>query len=553
MKIQFKHEIKPEDKIDADSLIELILKSRDIEGIKNFLSPPSPLDISIFDFDKKYKVGFKKVIKVLKEIKDKDQMIVVYTDYDADGITGGAILWETLNLLGFKAMPYVPDRKTEGYGFSIKGINNIIKQFDPALVISVDHGITKDKEVAYAVSKGIKVIVTDHHLKGEKIPDKAEAVFHIPALSGSGVSYFFSKEIFNSFKDKAENKSALEHNFLYDYLALAAIGTVADLVPLTGPSRSIVKYGLVAFSKVKRHGIRQILKQAAIEDKPITPYEIGFMIAPRINAIGRLRHAIDALRLLCTKSEAKAHELAKMVSSVNVERQALVEKSVKEALELIPKELKKIIILSSDSWNEGIIGLIASKLVEKYYRPVIIMTRNDGFYKGSARSIINFHMTDFLKSLKEHLVDVGGHAAAAGFTVEKSKLKDFISAAEKKAESQIKEKDLERTVIADVKIPVSKVNLKLVGSLEKLEPFGIGNPRPLFVSTGKITGASLFGKTSTHLKIFVDGLELIAFNKADLFKKLSRGEEVEVVYNPEIDRWGGRPRLRGKLISSSYS
>jgi single-stranded-DNA-specific exonuclease len=549
MKITFKHEIKADDKIDSEKLIDLILQSRKIANVSEFLDPPSPLNISLFDFDKKYSDSFKKVIGMLKEIKKENQMIVVYTDYDADGITGGAILWETLNLLGFKAMPYVPDRKTEGYGFSIKGIDNIISQFDPALVISVDHGITKVKEIAYAASKSIKVIVTDHHLKGEKIPDKAEAVFHIPALSGSGVSYFFSKEIFNFFKDKSENKDILAHNFSVDYLALASIGTVADLVPLTGYSRSVVKHGLEAFSRVRRHGIKQILKQAGIEDKPVTPYEIGFMIAPRINAIGRLRHAIDALRLLCTKSETKAHELAQLVSSINVERQALVEKSVKEAEALVPKKLKKIIILSTDHWNEGIIGLIASKLVEKFFRPVIIMTKNDGFYKGSARSIPSFHMTDFLKSLKEHLVDAGGHAAAAGFTIEKEKLKEFIIAAEKKAESQIKDKDLERDIIADIKIPVSKITIKLIESLKLLEPYGIGNPRPVFLSNGVITGASLFGKTSTHLKIFVDGLEFIAFSKATLLKNFSRGEKIDIVYNPEVNEWMSHKKLQGRITN----
>lgn len=548
MKIKFNREIKSDDKIDGKLITDLILKSRKIKDAEEFLNPRNPRDISLDDFERNYKKSFKKVVKTLKEIKDNDRMIVVYTDYDADGITGGAILWETLNLLGFKVMPYVPDRKTEGYGFSITGIDNVIKQFNPALIISVDHGITKIKEIAYADSKEIKIIVTDHHIKGEKTPDKAMGIFHIPALSGSGVAYFFAKEIFKSLRSEDEKSGeALDHNFENDYLAMASIGTVADLVPLLGPSRSVVKYGLAAFKKTKRHGIKQILIQAGISDKPITPYEIGFMIAPRINAIGRLGHAIDALRLLCTRSEEKAYELAHKVGSVNQDRQKLVETSVAEAEKLVPEKLKKIIILKSDHWHEGIIGLIASKLVEKYYRPVVIMTKNDGFYKGSARSIPSFHMTDFLKSMKEHLVDAGGHAAAAGFTVDKTKVDGFVRAAEAKADKIIKETDLEKIIFADIKIPISKISKDLVESLNKLEPFGIGNPRPTFLSRGTLTGASLLGKTGKHLKIYVDGFELIAFSKAKRFSELSRGEQIEVVYTVEINEWRGNKKLQGLL------
>ena len=592
MKTLFKCEVEPADTLDQKTLLKLILSSRKIKNIDDFLNPKSPLDIGLSDFDKKYRLRLIEVIKILKEVKKNEQMIVVYTDYDADGITGGAILWETLHLLGFHVMPYVPDRKKEGYGFSITGIDNCIKNFNPALIISVDHGITKVKEVEHAKKKEVKIIITDHHLKGDKIP-KAEGIFHIPALSGSGVSYFFSKEIFTQFKkQKGDRTSEVEERsgktsevnmkklkdfFFIDYLALASIGTVADLVPLTGPSRSVVKYGLEAFPKVKRFGIKHIIKQSGIEGKKITPYEIGFMIAPRINAIGRLSHAIEALRLLCTNDEKKAYELAQKIGNINIERQELVEKSVKEAKEILAKahprgvtktkydkhlggEIKeKIIILTSDHWNEGIIGLIASKIAEEYYRPTIVLTKSGEDYKGSARSIPGFHITEFLRSLKKHLVDVGGHAAAAGFTIKKDMLSSFNATASNLADKLIKDKDLERIIEADIKIPISKINIELVKSLESLEPFGIGNPKPTFYSEGILTGASLLGKTQKHLKIFVKdptnqlthnqvSLELLAFNQADKFKDLSRGSEIKIIYNLEINRWNGNEKLSGKII-----
>ncbi len=598
MKIFFKHEIKPNDKLTNEQIVTLLLKSRHIKNLNEFLNPPSPLTLTLKNFGL-YKKSIKKVLKILKEIKLKNQTIVVYTDYDADGITGGAILWETLYLLGFKVMPYVPHRKLEGYGFSKKGIDNVKKQFDPALIISVDHGITKVEEIKYAAALGIKIIVTDHHLKGKALPKKAEAIFHIPALSGSGVAYFFAKEVFSSFwgakrlqnLDSGQAKmTTLQNNFSSDYLSLAAIGTIADLVPLTGPSRSVVKYGLEAFRKTKRVGLKQIIKESGIENKDITPYHIGFIIAPRINAIGRLEHAIDALRLLCTTDIKRAEKLAVHIGLKNKERQDLVEKSVEEARKMLDvtdkniilgtnevrtpesdsgqarmTKISKIIILVSDHWHEGIIGLIASKIAEEFYRPTLVLTKTDFGYKGSTRSIPSFHITEFLRSLKKNLIDVGGHKQAAGFTLNTKQLNEFTKNAHKLAEKLIKDKDLEKKIEADLKIPLSKVNLSLVKSLEALEPFGIGNPRPTFYSEGILTGAQLLGKTQKHLKIWVSdvipvpirgqapaeiqSLELISFNSADKFKELSRGQKISIVYNLDVNEWNDKKIVQGKLVN----
>jgi single-stranded-DNA-specific exonuclease len=560
MRIKFNYEIKKEDKISNYQIIDILLKNRKIQNVDEFLKPKNPLNISLVDFSTSFKDELTKALKILTEIKEKNQMVVVYTDYDADGITGGAILWETLFLLGFKVMPYVPNRKTEGYGFSIFGIDNVIKKFNPALIISVDHGITKVKEVDYAKEKGIKIIITDHHLKGETIP-KAEAIFHIPSLSGAGVSYFFSKEIYKNLKTQISKLKILENNFSSDYLVFASIGTVADLVPLIGPSRSVVKYGLENFSKTRRVGIKHILKEAGIEGKKITPYDIGFIIAPRINAVGRLKDATDALRLLCTKKEDRAKMLASYLGEKNRLRQDLVEKTVEKAKQIVDKEinlfkkLPKIVILKSEDWHEGIIGLIAAKMVEAFFRPTIVLTKNDGFYKASARSIPNFDITAFLKKLKSFLVDVGGHRQAAGFTIKEQKIESFKKEALKLADQLIKDEDLEKEVLVDLKIPLQKINLHWVKLLESLYPFGIGNPEPLFFSEVKISHLYFVGKENKHLKIFVQDenhpstLELIAFNQADIFKNLYRNQKIKVVYTLSIDSWGGQKTVRGKLIT----
>ncbi|QQG44620.1 MAG: single-stranded-DNA-specific exonuclease RecJ [Candidatus Roizmanbacteria bacterium] len=560
MKINFKKEIIDKKTTDEE-IVNHILKDRGINNPYEFLNPPLPETIKITDFG--FEKELKKTLKIFEEIKKENKTVIVYTDYDADGITGGAILWETLKLLGFTTHAYVPHRVNEGYGFSKAGIDNVNKLYHPSLIISVDHGITAKDKIEYAKSLGIKVVVTDHHLKPENLPE-CEAIFHIPELSGSGVAYFFAKAVFEHFAKNlgdADLRPLREH-FQTDYLALASIGTIADLVPLVGQSRSIAKYGLKAFGKTKRNGINCIIKEAGIQDKPITPYEVGFIIAPRINAVGRLEHAIDALDLLCTEDKEKGTKLAQSVGRTNQERQELVKKAVEEArLRILDasarqaQELPKIITLVSDDWHEGIIGLIASKIAEEFYRPTIVMTKSGNFLKGSARSIPTFHVTDFLRSLKEHLIDVGGHTQAAGFTLEADKLKAFIEAINKTSHDLIKDKDLEKVMNADIKIPVSRISIRLAELIENLNPFGVGNPQPVFFSQVKVIDARIFGKNNDHLKIIVGDkdsqsfpLELIAFSKADDFNKLSPYQNIDIVYRIEIDRWNGNERLHGRLI-----
>lgn len=561
MKITYKGVIAADQPISNTAFLDLLLKQRGITDLESFLHPSSPLTLSLRDFG--YGPEIAHTIAILKDIRQKGKTVVVYTDYDADGITGGSIVWETLHLLGFKVMPYVPHRQHEGYGFSVKGIDNVKRDFDPALIISVDHGITAVSQIEYAKSIGIPVIVTDHHHKQEHIPDAAEAIFHIPLLSGSGVGYFFAKEMFNALKREtvhAPSIQKLEKYFSTDYLALASIGTVADLVPLVGPSRSVVKFGLEAFPQVSRAGIRHLCREAKISERVITPYEIGFIIAPRINAVGRLEHALDALRLLCTTSDQKAFELSSKVGQMNVDRQGLVKSSVAQAREMVEQQkaaadLPSILILHSSEWHEGIIGLIASNLLEAYYRPVIVMTQSDGQLKGSARSIPAFHMTHFFEELKDFFINFGGHAGAAGFTIKKEKLESFIQAAQSLAAQKLSASDLERQMQVDLSISVSHLSMGLAKQIESLSPFGIGNPQPSFVSEVEIISAALMGKDKTHLKLSVKDavqssfpLEMVAFGKADLFTQLSRGQKVKVAYQLDINRWNGRETLQGKVM-----
>ncbi|MBI4973982.1 single-stranded-DNA-specific exonuclease RecJ [Candidatus Roizmanbacteria bacterium] len=558
MKITWKKEIGPGEKPSAQEIVDIILENRKIKDSKEFLSPTSPLEIPLTTFG--FKKELEKTLKLLEGIKKENKMIVVYTDYDADGITGGTILWETLHMLGFKVMPYVPHRRHEGYGFSVKGIDRVKKEFDPSLIISVDHGISGKKEIAYAAKLGIKIIVTDHHLAPAELPDKAESIFHIPALSGSGVAYFFAKEVFNHFGKISNFKFQISNYFKSDYLALAAIGTIADLVPLVGPSRSVVYHGLKAFKETKRQGIKHIIKEAGITDKDITPYEVGFIIAPRINAVGRLEHAIDALRLLCTHNDKQAEEIASKMGGTNKERQDLVTSAVKQAKGMVKKIIEKekklplIITLSSEEWNEGIIGLISSKITESYSRPSIVMTKSDGFWKGSARSMNDFHLTNFLRSLDTYLISVGGHKGASGFSILDEKKEAFLKKVQTAAKKIVTEKDFEKKVEADLKIPLALVNIKLAHELERLSPYGIGNPNPSFISEVTILEKKLFGKKSEHVKLFVKDahtgsfpMEFISFFKVEEYKDIDKDQNITLVYNLDINRWNGRESLRGRI------
>lgn len=554
MKITSSHALDQSSSLSAQEIINLLLKQRDIKDLENYLNPPEPWTLSILDYG--FKKELKTAFKLLEKIKEEKGTIVVYTDYDADGITGGAILWETLHTLGYKTLPFVPHRQHEGYGFSEKGIDKVIEEFNPQLIISVDHGIAAVEQVEYIKKKGINVIITDHHTKQETVP-KADAVFHIPQLSGAGVAYYFAKEIFETVDP--DNKK-LGKLFKEDYVCLASIGAVADLVPLVGATRSLVRYGLPQFCSCKRKGLQAMLKEAKIENRSLTPFDIGFIIAPRINAIGRLEHALDALRLLCTNSAAKASELTGKLSSMNDSRKGLVEKAVNQAMKQVEEtekkgSLPKLIIVRGDDWHEGIIGLIASKLTEKYNRPSIVLTKAESYLKASARSPSTVNIIEMILTWKKYLLNFGGHKQAAGFSITEENYDAFKKQAEKDAEKLIPETALEKIINADIEIPLHLLNHSLAELLAKLEPFGIGNPRPSFTSKGNVLEVKTMGKKKNHLKIWIHDaerrtipIEIVAFSKGEDAPLIKRNQPVTVVYNLELNVWNGKSNLQGKLI-----
>lgn len=545
-----------ENEVDPEVLVQNLLADRHVEDIEDFLHPKHPTDINLIDLlahdqpaGYEIRSALDRTSNLLADLHASHAPIVVYTDYDADGVTGGAIMWEALHKLGFNVMPYVPAR-SEGYGFSHEGIDHVIAQHNPALIISVDHGIVAHEQITHAKQKGVPIIVTDHHHMQNGHPPDAFAVFHTSAVSGAGVAYFFAKHLVESM-GHVQNHEHITYLFRSDYVALASIGIIADLVPLVGPSRALARAGLNALSTTNRMGLRELMRTAGVDPtKPVTAYHVGYMIAPRINAFGRLEHAMDALRLLCTTSIEKATDLAKKAETINTDRQKKVQMAVSDALKMVnPSD--KVIVLASDAWEEGIIGLIAGKVLQTFYRPTIVMSLSEKFAKASVRSVEGVHITNFLVDLKDYLVDVGGHAAAGGFMIERDQIDAFTQAVHDKAEQEITDEMLIPIETIDIAMPLSNTSLQLARALAELGPFGMQFQNPVFMSNGEIEDIRPMGKTGSHVKLLIrynnKTCEMISFNASPEILALTHGDAVAVQYTLDINVWNGRESLQGMI------
>ena len=529
-------------KLQIQNIQKILLKNRGIiekEEIQHFLNPSlSHLERDFFD-----KKQLEKALKRITNAINKQEQIVIYSDYDVDGITGTAILWETLKSCGASVMPYVPHRLTEGYGLSKKGIDNLVKEFPGTkLVITVDNGISANEAVTHAQEKKIDVIVTDHHTKPDILPD-AHAIIHTTELSGSGVALLFSRKTIEQY-----SHSTIQPSNQLDHLALAALGTIADLVPLIGANRVIASFGLSELNKTKRLGLRALIEEIGLSEKPIGAYEVGFMIGPRINASGRLGHALDALRLLCTKDQARAWMLARSLNSLNKQRQDMLLSATEHALSLADTSAR-FLVVAHESYHEGVIGLIAGNLVEAHYRPAIVLSKGDVFSKASARSIRGFNIVEAIRSCSELLVGVGGHPMAAGFTVETKNIEALAKRLNEIALSRITDDMLEKALRIDGEIPFQIVTSELYDALQTFRPYGIGNPEPVFATTGvEILDVRTVGRDQTHLKLVVrqghTTFDAMAFGKAKLFPGIVPGSKADIAYSISLNEWNGKTSLQ---------
>ena len=515
-------------------LLKILAQNRELTStakLNEFLNPTLEqiLAVKLTDLEK----GTKRVISAIKS-KEK---IIVYSDYDADGLCATAIMWETLYDQGANVMPYVPHRIKEGYGMAIAAIEQMAKE-GVKLIITVDQGVTATQQVSRAKELGIDVVITDHHVLPKILPI-AHAMVHSTALCGAGVSWRFAWEIISQNNPDYKEK-------LLQKLELAALATIADLVPLLGGSRSIVKLGLENLTKTKRPGLLALIRSAKVKGA-VGTHEIGHILAPRINAMGRIEHGLDSLRLLCAKNQKQADELASLLTKTNTRRQDLTSKAVESALGMVSDEVL-IGVVFHQEWHEGVIGLVASRLVETYNRPMIAISQGQKFSKGSARSIPGFNILEAIRESSEFLVDAGGHPMAAGFTIETKHIQVFKDKISKYTATKITQDLLTKQIEIDCELEESDLTLENLKSIDQFEPYGVGNPNPYFVTRNMtLEDVRAVGAESRHLKLQLDGIHAIGFNMGSLQSELRPGYKVDVVYNLAEDKYNSNGSLQLKI------
>lgn len=513
----------------AESIFQAILQSRSYKTKaeqQDFLHPAEPtLELLLKESGLKKSV-LKQAQKLLDSHLTAGYDICVFGDYDADGVSATAIMWQGITAYAKQAksssriLPFIPDRHKHGYGLGTKAVGEVISgeafgstkhtQFSPQLIITVDTGIVAHDGIKSFKTAGIDVIITDHHQKEATTPS-ADCIIHTTATSGAGVAWITTLSLLG--------ESAMK------LLDLATIGVVGDMMPLTGLNRVICVRGLRALSSTHRPGLLAMKQAMGVGDKAITTYDISFGMAPRINAAGRIYNPLDALRLLCTSDAKLATELATKIESHNKDRQEYTDR----ALQLAAAEQvnHKVIVLTGD-YHEGVIGLVAGKLTEMFHRPAIVMSNNGELLKGSARSIPGVNITSLLRSLKTPFLGLGGHDQAAGFSIAHDQLRSMKAEIEKLADQQIEDKLLVKHHSADLEIGLSATTLSLAKLMGELEPFGMGNPKPKFLLQNlSVLEDRQLGESGKHRKLTVEqnGLpaqagvtrELMLFNTKETY------------------------------------
>lgn len=512
---------KKSDHLVAQLLINRAIKTE--QGKEQFFHP------KLTDFEKDLNIpGIEKAQKRINEAIKNNELIIVYGDYDVDGICGCAILYKSLTSLGAQVLPYIPHREKEGYGLSRIGLE-FAKSSGATVVITVDNGIVALDQAKFAKEVGLDLIITDHHLPLDNKPEAYEIV-HSTKMCGAAVAWCFIRGLI---------KKELSH----DLLQFVAMATICDLLPLVGLGRAFVYEGFKVLNITTNVGLLSLINESGLRIGEISSYEVGHILGPRLNAMGRLEHAIDSLRLLCTKDIGKAKRLAKLLSETNTERQKMTVDAVEQAKLLIDTQ-NNIHVLSSKDWSPGIIGLIAGRITEQYYRPTIAISLGKEISKGSARSINGINIVEVIRKYSDILVDVGGHPGAAGFSIKTKHVEIFKKRIE---EYTLDLPQIEQILQVDAEISAGDLNKSLMADLQKFEPFGFGNPRPIFATYNvQISDVRTVGE-GKHLKFKSDGIDSIAFGRGQLQSTLTNGQQIDLAYTIDIDTYNGFEKLQLKV------
>ena len=485
---------------------------------------------------------------------NNEEKILIYGDYDVDGVTSTALLTTFLRQKTNNIFPYIPNRETEGYGVSVNGINEAIKK-GISLIISIDCGIKALEEVEYAKSNNIDFIICDHHLPESQIPNaiavldpkRDDCKYPFKELCGCGIGFKLIQALCLEWGMNTQQ--------LINYLDLVSLATVADQVPLCEENRIITYLGLKQINKNPRPGIKALLSD--FKGDKISTSTLVFKVSPKVNAAGRMRHAALALELLmCEKLEDTINP-SKQISSINAERREEDKKTTDEALlqiKLKGEESFSFTLVYNDNWHPGIIGIVASRLIEKYYRPTIVLTKKDQYYIGSARSIKGFDIYKALKKCSNLLEQFGGHKYAAGLKLHESKLELFRSEFEDYSNKNISEKQKIKTSIYDLEISLSELNFNFFKIIEQMGPFGPNNLKPIFCSRNCISTSQTrtVGKDNQHLQVYIKSKNKIykgiAFGRGDILNKINKSKGFDILYSIEQNSWNGNTELQLVIV-----
>jgi len=522
---------------------QILLENRNIADLDHFFNPDKPYHFLLEEIGIDSK-EVEKAIQIIEKLGKKSQ-IVVFGDYDADGISATAILWRILFDLRYQVKPFIPDRQKHGYGLSIEALEEIFTELKPKLIITVDNGIVAHEAVEYLNKKNCPIIITDHHLPEEKLP-QASAIIHSTKTCGAGVAWLLSREIL---KHHIKNESKAEQ-IINKELDLCGGATIADQMPLTDFNRAFAYWGVKELQKSKRLGLELLLDHAQIKKADITATTINFALAPRVNAMGRLKNGLEALRLLCTQNRAQAKQLSQELSETNVERQDLTFQQIQMASEQIKEQIdENLYIVQSADFHEGVIGLIAGKITEKYHKPTIVISIDGETAKASARSIPGVNIVELIRTAKDDLLAAGGHPMAAGFGIETSKIDQVKKQLQKEA-NRLNLNLFERNIDIECNLPLSLVDEKTYHIIQKFQPFGQENREPI-IGLSNLTIAEIIkmGKKEEHLKIMVkdnsdNKVQIIFWRQGFLADQLQEGEQIKVAGIVGINEWKNRVTMQ---------
>ena len=487
--------------------------------------------------------GMREAVACVTKTMEEGGSIVVYGDYDVDGITATSVVYRFLKRCGASVSYYIPERQSEGYGLNLEALEGLIAK-GTDLVITVDCGISS-YDIVEAVRDRLALVITDHHEAPSLIPRAVAVVDHKQPncpypdknLAGVGVAYKLCQAIWQERTGEVYQAD----------LDIVALGTVADVVPLVGENRILVKAGLSKMQVQPNRGIEALIDVAGLKDRKITAGHIGFTLAPRLNAAGRVAHATRAVELLTTPSQEEAYEIAEELQETNLERQAL-ERDIHEiARQDVLKQgpdADYVVVVGGQDWHPGVIGIVASRLVEEFYKPTLVISIKDGIGKGSCRSIDNCNIYEALQSAEDLLIQFGGHQAAAGFSIKEDKIPALRERLAQYCKEQLAETDYIPIVDIDSQVAIDDIDVPLIEEIETLEPYGMANPTPvLALEEATISDLFLMGQQKKHAKVLLERedstIDAIAWNRPDLHASFFPGDRVKVAFTVQKNEWNG--------------